>query len=111
MVGHAILIPNIHQTIHILTTHSCGKNCNNGIENTVQIIFSYRIVEMKENNICPVSFNFYNYALMLRKRTHYTYKLETQLIYIGKLHIFYTLSLHSLVSLSSKLYTGKIKHR
>lgn len=22
-----------------LTTHSCGKNCNNGIENTVQIIF------------------------------------------------------------------------
>lgn len=31
----------------ILTPHSSGKNCNNRIENTVQIIFSYRTVELK----------------------------------------------------------------
>lgn len=30
-----------------LTPHPSGKNRNNGIENTVQIIFSYRTVELK----------------------------------------------------------------
>lgn len=65
-----------------LTPHSCGKNCHNGIENAVQIICSYKTIELKQSNgICPFSLNLWDYALMLMIKKPYTQNRKIRDVY------------------------------
>lgn len=81
-----------------LTPHSSGENCNNGIENTVQIIFSHRTVELKQSNsICPFSLNFQNYTLMLMKKKTYMQNRKPTNVYL-KVPEFYTFPLYSFMN-------------
>lgn len=77
-----------------LTPHSCGKNCNNGIENAVQIICSYKTVELKQSNgICPFSLNFQDYALVLMKKKLYIQNRKITDVYFKVadfMHFFFT---------------------